>query len=147
LIDGEVLIQVLVIDNFKPWHSFVTAALEIDPLYKVVGFAADEDGVVRQCQALAPDVIILEMNSAGWNGLFAARRIREIVPEVQVVFFTNDISPDFVTSALEAGARGFVAKRDCQELLRAVNKVMSGEEYLSERVRNFYDDPARSHTV
>jgi DNA-binding NarL/FixJ family response regulator len=146
LINGEVLIRVVVIDNFKPWHNLVTTALEIDPRYKVVGFAADEDGAVKQCQALTPDVIILEMNSAGWNGLVAARRIREIVPEVQVVFFTNDISPDFVTSAFEAGARGFVAKRDCHELLRAVNKVVSGEEYLSERVRNSYDDPARSHT-
>jgi two-component system, NarL family, invasion response regulator UvrY len=147
LIDGEALIRVLLVDNFKPWHNLVTAALESDARYKVVGFATDEDGAVSQCQALAPNLIILEMNSDGWNGLSAARKIRGIVPEAQMVFFTNDIFSDFVTAAFVVGARGFVAKRDFHELLQAVNKVMSGEQYLSERVKNFYDDPERSHTV
>src|SRR6476646_2266678 len=91
------LIRVLVVDDFKPWHNFVAAALERDPRYKVIGFASDGPGAVEQYQALRPDVILLDINLPGWSGIVAAQMIREIAPEAQIIFFTNDISLEFVT--------------------------------------------------
>jgi two-component system NarL family response regulator len=135
------LIRVLVVDDFKPWHNFVAAALERDPRYKVIGFASDGPGAVEQYQALRPDVILLDINLPGWSGIVAAQMIREIAPEAQILFFTNHTSLEFVTAALEIGARGFVAKLDGRELLSAINTVTSGEEYLSEQVRRFRSDP------
>ena len=44
----EHLIRVLVVDDFKPWHHFVAAALESDPRYKVVGFASDGSGARQE---------------------------------------------------------------------------------------------------
>jgi DNA-binding NarL/FixJ family response regulator len=140
---GEALKRILVLDDFKPWHNLVTAALESDPEYKVVGFAGDHTGAIEQCQVLAPDVVLLEVDSVGWNGLFAARKIREVAPAAQMIFFTNHVSLDVVAAAFEVGARGLVAKLDCQELLQAVNAVVSGQEYLSEQVRR---ESSRSST-
>ena len=138
----EHLIRVLVVDDFKPWHHFVAAALESDPRYKVVGFASDGSGAIEQSQALRPDVILVDINLSGWSGMVVAQKMREVAPEAQIIFFTEHISAEFVAAAFDVGARGFVAKRDGRELLPAVNTVMSGEKYLSERVRNFRSDPA-----
>jgi DNA-binding NarL/FixJ family response regulator len=135
-------LRVLVVDDFTPWHNFVAAALESDPRYKVVGFASDGAGAIKQCQGLRPDVILLDINLPGSNGMVIAEKLREVAPEAQIIFFTDHISIEFVTAALEVGARGFVAKRDSRELLPAVNTVMSGEKYLSERVRKFRIDTA-----
>ena len=138
----EHLIRVLVVDDFKPWHHFVAAALESDPRYKVVGFASNGSGAIEQSQTLRPDVILVDINLPGWSGMVVAQKMREVAPEAQIIFFTEHISAEFVAAAFDLGARGFVAKRDGQELLPAVNTVMSGEKYLSERVRKFRSDPA-----
>ena len=137
----EHLIRVLVVDDFKPWHHFVAAALESDNRYKVVGFASDGSGAIEQSQALRPDVILVDINLPGSSGMVVAEKIREVAPEAQIIFFTDLTSHEFVTAAFEVGARGFVAKWDGRELLPAVNTVMSGEKYLSQRVRKFRSDP------
>ncbi len=138
----EHLIRVLVVDDFKPWHHFVAAALESDPRYKVVGFASDGPGAIEQSQTLRPDVILVDINLPGWSGMVVAQKMREVAPEAQIIFFTEHISAEFVAAAFDLGARGFVAKRDGRELLPAVNTVMSGEKYVSQRVRKFRRDPA-----
>ena len=74
--------------------------------------------------------------------MVVAQKMREVAPEAQIIFFSDHSSFEFVAAAFEVGARGFVAKLDSRELLPAFNTVMSGEKYLSERVRKFRSDTA-----
>jgi two-component system response regulator NreC len=129
------LIRVLVVDDYKPWYEFVSVTLKPDPKYKVVGLATDGMGALKAYDCLKPDLILLDINLPGSNGFAVAKMLREVAPAAQIVFFTNQISVEFVTAAFEAGARGFVAKRDVRELLQALDAVLLGETYLSERIR------------
>jgi DNA-binding NarL/FixJ family response regulator len=131
----KTLIRVLVVDDYKPWYEFVAVTLKPDPKYKVVGLATDGVGALKAYDCFKPDVILLDINLPGSNGFAVAKKLREVAPSAKIVFFTNQISTEFVTAAFEAGARGFVAKRDVRELLQALDTVVSGEKYLSERVR------------
>ena len=105
------MIRVLVVDDYKPWHKFVTVTLETDPRCKVIGLASDGPVAIEMCRVLRPDVIILDINLSDWNGMLVAQKMQEVVPDARIIFFSNHISFDFISAAFEVGARGFVAKR------------------------------------
>jgi DNA-binding NarL/FixJ family response regulator len=66
------------------------------------------------------------------NGLEAAIRIRQIAPDVKIIFVTQNSDEDFVRAALSIGAQGYVLKTDAgSELLPAVTGVLGGDDFVS----------------
>lgn len=66
------------------------------------------------------------------DGLEAARRILELVPESKIIFLSQESSADVIKEALSLGARGYVVKaRAGGELLAAVDSVVLGKRFLS----------------
>jgi len=132
------LVRVLIVDDFQPWRRFARSALECDPEYKVVGFASDGLTAISRCKRLGPDLLLLDINLPGCDGITAAQEIRRVLPDVSIVFFSQSASVEYVEAALELGARGFIAKRDIHELLRGVKSIVNGARYLSEKLRNMH---------
>jgi DNA-binding NarL/FixJ family response regulator len=125
-------IRVLVVDDYEPWHLFITTTLLREPHLQLVGQAFDGLQAVDQAQELQPDLILLDMGLPSLNGLQAARRIREVSPESRIVFVTETRSRELAEAALSAGAGGYVVKSDAlRELLPAVNAVLAGKQFLS----------------
>lgn len=68
------------------------------------------------------------------NGIEVARRIRELSTECQILFLSQESSPDVVQKALSTGARGYVVKLDAgNELLEGVNAVLGGGRVVGRR--------------
>ena len=102
----------------------------------VVGEAADGLDAVQKAEELQPDVILLDIGLPLLNGMEAASQIRDIAPNAKVVFLTQNNDPDVVRSALSDGAAGYVLKMDAgRDLLPAVEAVLRGEIFLSNRLR------------
>ena len=119
-------VRVLIVDDFQPWRNFVASALQSDPQYLVVGFASDGLTAIKECERLRPDLIVLDIGLPGCDGINAAKEIRRIVPECDIVFLSQHTSAEYVQAAFEVGARGFVAKSDGRKLLSAVKTIMQG---------------------
>jgi DNA-binding NarL/FixJ family response regulator len=97
----------------------------------VVGETADGDGVLRQANALNPDVIVMDISMPGMNGLVATRRLKREQPQVAIVALTRHDDDTYLEELLRAGASGYVLKQSApMELLQAIRAVAAGGVYL-----------------
>ena len=123
----------LVADDFAQWRQFVASLLKTAG-WEVVSV---DDGVeaVEKTRELQPDIILLDVSLPRLNGIEAAREIVRIAPWSKIIFVSVCDSLDVVTEALDAGALGYVAKVDADELPRAVETVLRGRQFVSNRLK------------
>jgi DNA-binding NarL/FixJ family response regulator len=125
-------IRVLVVDDYQPWHRFVSTTLKKQPELQVIGQVSDGLEAVQQAAQVRPDLILLDIGLPTLNGIEAARRIREVSPTSRILFVTENRSPDIAEEALRTGAGGYVVKSDAaSELLPAIKAVLEGKRFIS----------------
>jgi DNA-binding NarL/FixJ family response regulator len=128
-------VRVLVVDDYQPWHAFVSTTLQNARELEIVGNVSDGLEAVQQAQQLQPDLILLDVGLPTLNGIEAARRIRDISPASKIIFVSQENSPDLMREALATGAKGYVVKTDAgSELMIAINVVLRGEQFVSRRL-------------
>ncbi len=139
-------IRVLLADDHLVVRRGLRALLESLPGFEVVEEAADGEQAVRAAQLLRPDVVVMDIQMPGTDGLTATRRITEAVPGVAVVVLTMYEDDDVVFGAVRAGARGYLLKgAGQQEIERALRAVAAGEVIfgpgVASRVLSFFSAP------
>lgn len=102
------------------------------PEFEVIGEAATGEEAVSRASDLHPDVILMDLQMPGVNGIEATRRILHESPNVRVLVVTLFEDDDSVFMALRAGARGYVLKdADEEEMLLSIRAVGKGEAIFS----------------
>jgi DNA-binding NarL/FixJ family response regulator len=115
-------------------HTLVVDGLRriLEPECEVVGAVEDGRSLVAAAKQLKPDIILLDISMPLLNGVEAARRLRAAAPGAKVIFVTMHADATYVAGAFRAGASGYVLKRCASlELLKAINQVLSGREYVT----------------
>jgi DNA-binding NarL/FixJ family response regulator len=121
-------ITVLIADDHAHFRDGLRALLSSAPDIEVVGEAASGDEAVSHAARLQPDVILMDVQMPGINGIDATRRILHTSPHISVVVLTMFEDDDSVFAALRAGARGYLLKGALKaEILRAIRGAASGE--------------------
>lgn len=124
------------VDDFAAWRDFIIAKLGGNPSFQVIGVASDGLAAVLKAEELKPDLILLDIGLPRLNGIEAARRIRKVAPESKILFLSQELDVDVVQAALSAGGHGYVVKSDADsELFAAVEAVMSGNEFVSRKLK------------
>ncbi|HUG30315.1 MAG TPA: response regulator transcription factor [Candidatus Limnocylindria bacterium] len=121
-------IRVLLADDHEAFRTGLTSLLGTVADVDVVGEAPTGEEAVRQAASLQPDVVLMDLNMPGIDGIEATRRIVATSPHIAVLVLSMYEDDDQVFGALKAGARGYVLKgADRAELIRAIRAVASGE--------------------
>ena len=121
-------IRILIADDHAGFRSGLDALLATQPDLRVVGEAETGDEAVARALALQPDVVLMDLNMPGIDGIAATRRIVDSSPHIAVLVLTMADDDAAVFDALRAGARGYLLKgADRAELTRAIRAVASGE--------------------
>lgn len=128
-------LRVLVADDHQLFREGVRALLaSLEGLVVVAEAATGEEALARALE-LRPDVVLMDVQMPGLNGIEATRRLRAGAPEVGVVVVTMYEDDELVFAALRAGARGYVLKGAGQEqLVRAIEAVARGEALYHPRI-------------
>ncbi|WP_405745347.1 response regulator transcription factor [Streptomyces sp. NBC_01525] len=128
--------RVVVADDQTVVREGIVMLLGLLPGIDVVGSAPDGEEAIRLVAELAPDVVLMDLRMPRCDGVEATRRIRTDHPGTQVVVLTTYADDDSLFPALQAGARGYLTKdADGDEIVRAINDVLSGEAGLSPRIQ------------
>ena len=121
-------LRVLLADDHPVFRKGLRALLTSLPEATVVAEAADGEQAVRLAAEQEPDVVVMDLNMPGVNGVEASRRIIAAHPGTGVLVLTMFEDDDSVFAAMRAGARGYLLKgADEEELLRAIHGVARGE--------------------
>ena len=125
-------LRILIADDHPLFRHGIHAFLHLDSEIEVVGEATSGDEAIAQAEALHPDVILMDVNMPGVNGIEATRRILNNFPHMRVLVVTMFEDDATVFAAMRAGARGYVLKdAEKENILRAIQAVGNGEAIFS----------------
>jgi hemolysin D len=120
------MIKILIVDDQQVIREKLQIALEKQPDFQVVGSAVDGDDAIRQVGLLNPDVVLLDIEMPGKDGLAAAAEIRSNFPGTRTVMLTSCDDVKSIRTALQNGAHGYLIKQQIDssmmELIRSVSK-------------------------
>lgn len=125
-------IRVLIVDDHPMVADGIRAILETYDDILVVGTLANGQEAIDQVGALSPDVILMDLNMPQVNGLSATEILLEQSPDLRILILSMHDTPEYVSSAMNHGAAGYVLKDvPTEEIRRAIDAVMAGGTYLS----------------
>ena len=121
------MIRLLLADDQALVRGALAALLDLEADLTVVGEAGSGEAAVALAEELSPDVVLMDVEMPGMDGIAATTLIRHTQPSVQVLMVTTFGRPGFLRRALAAGASGFVVKDSpARQLADAVRRVAAG---------------------
>ncbi len=125
-------IRVLIADDHAIFRRGLCALLSAVSDIEIIGEAATGDEAIAQASVLEPDVILMDLQMPGFNGIEATRRILRTSPHIGILVLTMFEDDDSIFAAMRTGARGYLLKgADQTEIVRAIKAVDSGEAIFS----------------
>ena len=115
-------------------HSLVLEGFRriLDDQCDLVGMVEDGRALLEVAQRVQPDIVILDVSMPLLNGIDAATQLKKSHPSIKVIFVTMHADADYVRSAFEAGASGYLLKRSAvDELEQAIRAVWAGHTYIT----------------
>jgi len=146
-------IHVLIADDHTLFRTGLHALLNLSSDIQVIGEASTGEEAISKAESLQPDVILMDIQMPGVNGIEATRRIVHTSPNIGILVVTMFEDDDSVFSAMRAGARGYILKEAGEEeVLRAIRAVARGEAIfgpaIAGRLMNFFSkSPAATTPV
>jgi len=132
---NEPAVRVLLVDDDDLMRAGLKAVLSSDDGIDVVGEAANGRAAIASVRAQRPDLVLMDVRMPDLDGIAATREILAGSAETKIVILTTFEDDDYIFSALNAGASGFLLKRTSpEELLSAVHTVAAGDSLLSPSV-------------
>lgn len=127
-------IRVCLVDDHPVVREGIRRLLERDERIQVVGEAATAEDAVAQVEETSPQVVLMDIRMPGVDGIVASRRLTAKDPDLRIVILSS-FGDQYVTSAIEAGACGYVLKSATgPELVEAVVQAADGQSPIESKL-------------
>ena len=145
------MIRVIIVDDHHLVRKGLRQLLEREFNFQVVADAADGQAAIDTVGRHRPDVVVMDVEMPGINGIEATGRIRMEYPGTQVVMLSMHSDPVLIRQAFDQGAKGYVLKNSMGvELVKAIRTVCRGVTYHSRSIEQSeyaVEQPPRSTTL
>ncbi len=142
--NGANVATLLLVDDQSMILDGVEALLATMPGITVAGRATNGKDAIEQAGVLQPDLVVMDVNMPGMDGIEATKHLLRASPESRVLMLSMYGHKEFVLEVLDAGARGYLLKNAGKDELRAaLQTILQGGEYLSPELRKLLDEGDR----
>ncbi len=122
--------RVLIADDHALLAEGIAGLLRAE--YEVIGLVSNGRQLVEEAIRLRPALIVLDISMPELNGIEAAGQIHKLMPQIKLVFVTQQIDPQYLRAAFRAGASAYVSKQSAsEELLIALRRAAAGQTYVT----------------
>jgi DNA-binding NarL/FixJ family response regulator len=118
----------LIVDDNELVRRSLRTVLQANPEWEIAGEASNGQEAVEVFQTSRPNLVILDFQMPGMNGIETARRILEIAPAMPIVLFTQHASSELEKHALSAGIRSVVSKTDTFPMVGIIEALLGPSE-------------------
>jgi len=127
--------KVMIVDDHFVVRSGLVASLELEDDITVVAEAERGEDAPALYVSARPEVILMDLQLPGWNGIETTERLLELDPTARVLVFSTFARDDEIQSSLDAGALGFLQKTASRDdLIAALRRVAAGERSLAPEI-------------
>ena len=128
----DAVIKILLVDDHPLVRDGLRARLEAMPQFQVVAEAGNAAGALEQAGRHAVDLVLMDINMRGANGIEATAQFKQAFPDIAVLILSMHDKVEYVSQAMQAGARGYVLKdAPGKDIVVAIETVMAGGIYYS----------------
>ncbi len=128
------MLRILVADDHDLMRRGIKSLLQSHAGWEVCGEAHTGREAVTKAEELKPDVVILDISMPDLNGVDAAKRIRKVSPDTEVLILSVHYSDQLIRDILEAGVRGYIVKSDSdRDLIIAVETLANHKPFFTPR--------------
>jgi len=128
--EGDTTVRILVVDDNSAVRRYLRGVLEQQEGWQVCDEARNGQEAVERFRQIRPDVVVLDFQMPGMNGLDAARIIHQISPATPILMITLYLSRQLSDEARKAGIRGACAKTDISCVVDGVGALLREETYF-----------------
>lgn len=133
------VIRVTVVDDHEIFRNGLRMVINKMGYAKVVAEAGDGEDFLRQLPELETDIVLMDIEMPGVNGVEATKKALEVRPELKIIALTMFKDDAYIQSMIEAGVKGFLIKNIRKEVLeRALQAVFNGKTYYSEELWDYF---------
>ena len=128
-------ITVVLVDDHKLVRDGIKALLIGEKRIKVIGEAEGSEGLFLLLNKLIPDVLLLDIQLVGKNGIDISIEINEKFPLLKILVLSSNTDEETIVNSVKAGVKGFLSKDTTkEELITAITLVHSNENYFGEKI-------------
>jgi len=141
------MIRILIADDHQMIRDAWSLILSKDKRFEVIGRCADGAEAVKLSQKLQPDILLLDINMAPFNGMEAVQKIRRITRDTGIIALTMYNHPAYAKKMLKLGAMGYVTKSSpMEEMTRAILQVSAGKIYVCKEMKKLLSESKEEST-
>ena len=137
------MIKILLVDDQMILAEGIKSVLETCPDFKIAGIACDGAEAVAMCEKHKPDVVLMDIRMPNMNGVVATKRIKEINSGIKIIILTTFDDSDYILSAINNGASGYLLKDiGSTALIDAIKNAYAGDTILPSKIAKKITDAA-----
>jgi DNA-binding NarL/FixJ family response regulator len=145
-------IKVAIVDDDDGIRSSLAALIRRSPDMKLLGEYPDAETALKEIPRNVPDVVLMDINMPGMNGVQCAGQLRTLLPALHILMLTVYEDSESLFNSLRAGASGYLLKRTAaSRLIEAIKDVHSGGSpmtpQLARRVVQFFSKPVKEDSA
>ncbi len=130
-------VKIIMVDDHQIVRDGIKALISDEPWIDIIGEASNHTELFALLNTLKPDMIMLDISMPEMSGIEIARQLTIDRPEIKLLMLSMYMSEEFITNAIEAGAKGYLTKTTTQEeILNALKVINEGGEFYSDSVSN-----------
>ena len=142
-------IKISIVDDDEGIRSSLAALIRRAPTLELLGDYPNAETALKEIPAKVPDVVLMDINLPGLNGVECVRRLKTTLPQLQALMLTVYEDSDSLFNSFKAGATGYLLKRTAPaRLIEAIHEVNDGGSpmtpQLARRVVQFFNVPAEN---